>query len=132
MHRQYWNVYLQDTMHQVPKDDESRQTRISYYCLLVLFTMLMVFGLVNVYLAQKIRKFSRPIVTFYLVSEMVIVLRILLFMDALPGWEGWPDASYVILFITMPSYLYLLVGCSQVMLTLESIFKYKNFKLREE
>ena len=63
---------------------------------------------------------------------MVISFRILLFCDPITDhWDGWSDQSYVILFICMPSYLYLLVGCSQVMLTLESIVKYKNFKLRE-
>ena len=60
---------------------------------------------------------------------MVIVFRILLFMDP---FVDWSDVSYVVILISMPSYLYLLVGLSQVVLTLESIIKYKNFKLREE
>ena len=80
-------------------------------------------------LAKKIRKFSKPIVTFYLVSELVIVMRMLLFADPMVDWG---DVTYVIIMVTMPSYLYLLVGLSQVMLTLESIIKYKNFKIREK
>ena len=66
---------------------------------------------------------------FYFTSELVIVFRILLFVDPLADWS---DVNYVVLLISMPSYLYLLVGLSQVVLTLESIIKYKNFKLREE
>ena len=60
---------------------------------------------------------------------MVVVLRILLFMDP---FVDWYDVTYVVILVSMPSYLYLLVGLSQVVLTLESIIKYKNFKLREE
>ena len=51
MQRQYWTAYQQDSINGVVKDDDVKQTQISYYCLLVLFTMLMIFGLVNVYLA---------------------------------------------------------------------------------
>ena len=86
-------------------------------------------GVANISLACNIRKFSKPIVTFYTVSELVIVLRMLLFADP---FIDFGDVTYVVLLVSMPSYLYLLVGLSQVMLTLESIIKYKNFKLREE
>lgn len=40
---------------------------------------------------------------------MVIVFRILLFMDP---FVDWSDVSYVVILISMPSYLYLLVGLS--------------------
>lgn len=53
----------------------------------------------------------------------------MLFLDPLIHWS---DIMYVVFLISMPSYLYLIVGLSQVMLTLESIVKYKNFKIREE
>ena len=66
---------------------------------------------------------------FYLTSELVIVFRIILFSD--PFFD-WSDVSYVVILIAMPSYLYLLVGLSQVLLILESIIKYRNFKIREE
>ena len=79
------------------------------------------FGAVNIVLARKIRKFSKPIITFYLVSETVIVFRVLLFADPFADWN---ENFYVILLVSMPSYLYLIVGLSQVMLTLESIVKY--------
>ena len=91
--------------------------------------MLMGFGIVNIVLARKIRKFSKPIITFYFVSETVIFFRVLLFADPFADWNY---NFYVVLLISMPSYLYLIVGLSQVMLTLESIVKYKNFKIREQ
>ena len=67
--------------------------------------------------------------TFYFTSELVICFRIVLFLDPIFDWS---DVNYVVILISMPSYLYLLVGLSQVVLTLESIIKYRNFKLREE
>ena len=111
------------------KDDSSHQTITTYYVLLGCFTGLAIMGLVNICLALTIRKFSKPIVTFYLVTLTVIVMRMLLFADPLIDYS---DSVYVVILVSMPSYLYLLVGLSQVMLTLESIIKYKNFKIREK
>ena len=111
------------------KDDSSDQTITTYYVLLSCFSVLACMGVVNMCLARAIRKFSKPIMTFYLVSELVIVMRMLLFADPLINWG---TVTYVVLMVSMPSYLYLLVGLSQVMLTLESIIKYKNFKIRED
>ena len=91
--------------------------------------MLAIFGIFNIWLAQRIRKSSRPIWTFYLFSGIVVILRILLFMDPFVHWRY---ETYALLLVSMPSYLYLLVGLSQVMLNFESIIKYKNFKIREE
>ena len=111
------------------KDDSSPQTTAAYYALLACFFSLACLGFVNVYLAFKIRKMSKPIVTFYLTSETVVIFRILLFSDP---FVKWSSLNYGVLLISMPSYMYLVVGLSQVMLTLESIIKYKNFKIREE
>lgn len=91
------------------KDDKSSPTKISYYVLLGCFVVLAFLGLTNIILAYKIRKFSKPIITFYLASELVIVFRIVLFMD--PFFD-WNPISYVVLLISMPSYLNLLVGLS--------------------
>lgn len=85
-------------------------------------------GVVNICLAQRIRKSSKPIWTFYIFSEIVVVFRVLLFTDP---FVDWGDATYVLLLISMPSYLYLLVGLAQVMLNCESIMRYKNFKILE-
>lgn len=111
------------------KDDASHETKVTYYILLIFFFVLACIGFVNVCFAMRIRKFSKPIVTFYLVSELVIVLRMTLFTDP---FVKWGDVTYVVLLVSMPSYLYLLVGLSQVMLTFESIIKLKNFKIREQ
>ena len=109
------------------KDDSSRQTVLAYNFLFGFFLLLAVFGAVNIYLAHKIRKFSKPILTFYLMSETVICFRIVLFADP---FFHWNEVTYVVMLISMPSYLYLLVGLSQVMLTVESIIKYRIFKVK--
>lgn len=111
------------------KDDNSKQTYITYLVLFVCFCLLFLFGLVNLYLARKIRKLAKSMVTFYSVSQIVVFFRILLFTDPVVNWG---DTMYVVILISMPSYLYLMVGLSQVMLTFESIVKYKNFKIRED
>ena len=113
----------------VVKDDNSPATIATYYVLLFLFLSLALFGTVNIYLANKIRNFSKPMVTFYFASLFVIFFRVLLFCDPFAEWDFY---TYVILLISMPSYFYLLVGLSQVMVILESIVKYKNFTIREE
>jgi len=91
------------------RDDCYQQTVITYYILLIFFIFLALMGFVNIYLAQKIRKFSKPIVTFYLISEIVIAFRIILFADPIFNWNY---VSYVVILISLPSYLYLLVGLS--------------------
>ena len=111
------------------KDDSDPQTVATYYVLLTLFILLAFFGSVNIYLASKIRKFSKPMVTFYFASLFVILFRILLFMDPFADWNSY---TYVIMLVSMPSYFYLLVGLSQVMLIFEYITRYKNFKIQEE
>ena len=111
------------------KDDRPGPTFITYNILFVCFLVLFIFGMVNLCLARQIRKRrSKPIITFYFASQVVVFLRVLLFADTFIDW-GWQ--SYVIIFVSFPSYLYLIVGLSQVMLTLESIVKYKNFKILE-
>ena len=46
-------------------------------------------------------------------------------------WWDYPDNIYVILLVSMPTYLYLITGMSQVMLSVECIMKYKNFAIKE-
>ena len=43
----------------------------------------------------------------------------------------YPYNIYVIVLVSMPSYLFLIVGMSQVMLSVECIIKYKNFEIKE-
>ena len=110
-------------------DDATKATKISYYVLLFLFLIIAVMGVVNICFSERVRKSSKPIWTFYIFSEIVIVFRVLLFADP---FVTWGDATYVLLLISMPSYLYLLVGLAQVMLNCESIMRYKNFKILEQ
>ena len=46
-------------------------------------------------------------------------------------WAHYPYNIYVIVLVSMPSYLFLIVGMSQVMLSVECIIKYKNFEINE-
>ena len=84
------------------RDDNTPQSKIAYYVLFGCFLLLALFGILNIYLAYKIRKFSFSMVTFYLVSEIVILLRLLLFADPIIDWG---DTIYVVILISMPSYL---------------------------
>ena len=111
------------------KDDSSSATIAVYYVLLCLFFCLALFGIANLVLVCKIKKLSKQVVTFYVVSETVVTFRVLLFTDP---FLNWSDYSYVIIFTAMPSFLYLFVGLSQVMLTFESIMKIQNHKVRQE
>ena len=38
---------------------------------------------------------------------------------------------YVVLLVSMPTYIYLITGMSQVMLSIECIIKYKNVSIEE-
>ena len=102
------------------KDDFWPETRIAYAVLACLFFTLALFGTANLALVCKIQKLSKQVVTFYAVSQTVIIFRVLLFADPILNYA---NDTYVIVFTAMPSYLYLFVGLSQVMLTVESIMK---------
>jgi len=71
---------------------------------------LFVMGICNIYFATKTLKFKNNVLlAFYVSSMAVIVLRILLFTDQ---WANYDDTKYVILLITLPTYLYLITGLS--------------------
>jgi hypothetical protein len=64
------------------KDDDSRDGKIAYDTLFVMFLVLAVMGTCNIYFAIKTCKFkNKSILTFYISSMAVIVLRIVLFTD---------------------------------------------------
>jgi hypothetical protein len=58
----------------------------------------------------------------------VIILRILLFTDQ---WQNYSWNYYVILLITLPTFMYLITGLSQVMLSVGCIIKYRDLSLDE-
>jgi len=111
------------------KDDDSRDGRVVYDILFVIFFVLAVMGTCNIYFALKTLKFkNKSILIFYISSMAVIVLRILLFTDQ---WQNYPWSYYVILLITLPTFLYLITGLSQVMLSVGCIIKYRELSLDE-
>ena len=110
------------------KDDNTIQAEHAYDILFVMFLALLALGCVNIWMLQTMKKFRRPIVAFYASSLCVVLFRVILFMDQ---WVDYPDNIYVILLVSMPTYLYLITGMSQVMLSVECIVKYKNFSIRE-
>ena len=64
------------------KDDDSRDGKIAYDTLFIMFLVLAVIGTCNIYFAIKTCKFkNKSILTFYISSMAVIVLRIVLFTD---------------------------------------------------
>lgn len=93
-----------------------------------MFLAVLAIGCVNIWMLYTMQKFRRPIVAFYASSLIVVLFRVILFMDQ---WWDYPDNIYVILLVSMPTYLYLITGMSQVMLSVECIMKYKNFAIKE-
>jgi len=111
------------------KDDDTPAGKKTYDTLFALFLILAVMAICNIYFAIKTLKFkNNAILAFYVSSMTVIVLRILLFTDQ---WVGYNDSKYVILLITLPTYLYLITGLSQVMLSFGCIMKYRDLSLDE-
>ena len=94
-----------------------------------LFVLVGLLGLFNVYKAYKCSKLSsKSILLFYVSSLLVILLRIVLFTDE---WMDYAWKFYVVGLITLPTFLYLITGLSQVMLSVECVFKYRNLEVEE-
>ena len=93
-----------------------------------MFVLLFILGSTNVWLLNRLSKFRKPILSFYASSLAVVLFRIILFMDQ---WVNYPINVYVVMLVSMPTYLYLITGMSQVMLSVECIVKYKNFAIKE-
>ena len=110
------------------KDDYSTQSKHAYDVLWFMFLFLFILGISNIWMLKKLSKFRKPIFSFYASSLCVILLRVVLFMDQ---WFNYPVNIYVVILVTMPTYIYLITGMSQVMLNVECIVKYKNFVIKE-
>lgn len=94
-----------------------------------MFVLLLILGIINIYYAIKLKKFrNRAILTFYISSILVVVLRICLFFDPVVDYN---TIVYIIILISMPAYLLLITGLSQVMLSVECIFKYNDLEILE-
>ena len=111
------------------KDDYSLQGTIVYYILFMCFIGLAALGVHNAVRAYRMGKFKcKSILIFYVSSLTVIFLRIMLFTDQFIDYT-WN--FYVIVLITMPTFIYLITGLSQVMCSFELILKFKNLEINE-
>lgn len=111
------------------KDDYSLQGTIVYYILFTCFIALAALGVHNTVRAYRMGKFKcKSILIFYVSSLTVIFLRIMLFTDQFINYT-WN--FYVIFLITMPTFIYLVTGLSQVMCSFELIIKFKNLEINE-
>lgn len=91
------------------KDDKTIQAEHAYDILFIMFLALLALGCINIWMLYTMKKFRRPIVAFYASSLCVVLFRVVLFMDQ---WWDYPDNIYVILLVSMPTYLYLITGMS--------------------
>jgi len=111
------------------KDDKTKASKVAYDILFALFLILALMGICNTYLALKTNKFNnRAILIFYASSILVIMLRVVLFTDQ---WVDYSWNLYVILLITLPTFMYLITGLSQVMLSVGCTIKYRDKNLDE-
>lgn len=112
------------------KDDDTVSGGHVYTVLFVLFIGLGCLGLLNFYSAHKQDRLwqNKSVLLFYLSSLFVILFRLILFTDQ---WVGYSWDFYVIGLITLPTFLYLITGLSQVMLSVECIIKYKILEIDE-
>lgn len=103
--------------------------KIVYYILFLCFIGIGVLGILNAIRAYNVGKFRcKSLLIFYLSSLTVILLRIILFTDQ---FIDYPWNFYVIFLITMPTFIYLITGLSQVMCSFEIILKFKNLEINE-
>jgi hypothetical protein len=94
-----------------------------------MFIGLLVLGLTNLLKAKRLGKLENgSILMFYVSAMIVIVSRVLLFADPI---FNWPLAFYLGYLMSFPTVIYLFVGFSQVMISLEIIIGYKNLAHRE-
>ena len=111
------------------KDDESTAGKITYGILFVFFGVLLGLGIYNFYHAYRIGKFkNNPILLFYISGMTVISFRLILFIYPLIDFD---TDTYILLLVAMPTFLYLIVGLSQVMLSVDCIIKYLNLQVTE-
>jgi uncharacterized membrane protein len=108
------------------KDDSDRPQVICYYVLLVIYTILLVVGVVAFIYAYKAKKLSnKSMITFYYSSLLCNVLRIVLFMD--------PFANYCLQIyfdlISLPTFLFILTGFSLFLMIMESVLAYHNIEI---
>jgi len=84
-------------------------------------------GIYNCYTAHKMGKLnSKSILVFYCSSIIVVTIRVLLFSDV---FIRWSPNLYVIGLVTLPTFLYAIVGLSLVMCNVELVIKFRIIEL---
>ena len=85
-------------------------------------------GIYNCYTAHKMGKLnSKSILVFYCSSIIVVTIRVLLFSDVFIHWFKY---FYVIGLVTLPTFLYAIVGLSLVMCNVELVIKFRIIELK--
>ena len=94
-----------------------------------MFSALFAIGVHNLLRAMRLQKLGNSsLYMFYVSALSVICLRILLFAD--PIFE-WPMSIYIGVLMSFPTILFMFVGFSQVMISIECVVAYKNLEHKE-
>ena len=94
-----------------------------------MFIALMILGLHNLVRAIRLKKLDNASLLMYYVSALTVIgLRVLLFADPL---VQWPISIYLGVLMSFPTILFMFVGFSQVMISVECIVEYKNLAHKE-
>ena len=111
------------------RDDYGKAGIISYDILFALFSPLLLYCCYNGYYAYKLHKFrQKPFFIFYLSAFLVLAFRTLLFTDQ---WVHYGWTGYVIMGIISPTFMWIILGLSQVTISLHCIIKYKILYIQE-
>lgn len=94
-----------------------------------MYIFLGVFGIQNLMRAKRLNKLSQfSTFLFYVSSLIVIVLRVLLFSDP---FLHWPMSIYLSVLISLPTFLFMFIGISQIIMSYECVVAYRNLEIKE-
>jgi hypothetical protein len=111
------------------KDDCQRYVYIDYYVLCAMYIILGVIGVQNLIRAKRLNKLSQfSTFLFYVSSIIVITLRVLLFSDPI---THWPMSIYLGVLMSLPTFLFMFIGFSQIIMSCECVVAYRNLEIKE-
>ena len=94
-----------------------------------MYVFLGVFGIQNLIRAKRLNKLSQfSTFLFYVSSLTVIALRVLLFSDP---FLHWPMSIYLSVLISLPTFLFMFIGFSQIIMSCECVVAYRNLEIKE-
>ena len=113
------------------RDDHTKQGKVVYLILCGMYFMLFLMGTYNLYEAYKLNKFRHSsMCCFYITFEIFVILRILLFSDAIIDFNS--DSLYLYLLLVAPCYLYIQLALNQALMNIEIIIFFKLEKIRTD